>query len=83
MYSYEIKVKISHMNIFKKIDANNQSLFSKINFDSSYYYWCDKLELQKLVSFEGKDKYRFIYASIDYKDTESQHMDSILIIQKK
>jgi len=30
-----------------------------------------------------KDKYRFIYASIDYKDTQSQHMDSILILQKK
>ncbi len=48
------------MNIIKKIDTNDKSLFSNMNFDKSYYYWCDKLELQKLVSFEDKDKQRFI-----------------------
>ena len=60
------------MNLIKKIDETEQSLFSKINFDTSYYYWSDKLELKKLVFIENKDNYGFIpcypYNDISYTD---------------
>jgi hypothetical protein len=57
------------MSIIQKIDFNS-NIFNDTFYESAYYYWCDKLELHKLISFGDNFKYIpcYPYENINYTD---------------
>ena len=64
------------MSFIKIIDSDESNIFTDIDWDSSYLYWCDKLELQKLITV--KEDLRYIpcclYDTIDYNDLKGKNI---------
>lgn len=45
------------MSVIQKIDYNDKKLYNDKYFNSSYYYWCDIVELKKMISLDEDLKY--------------------------
>jgi hypothetical protein len=64
------------MNFIKKINTDDKSLLTNIDFNLSYYYCCDKNELQKLILVKEDLKYIpcFPNENINYNDLEGKNI---------